>query len=28
VLEHEPDTSWWLRTTTRAISWLPIESQL
>ncbi|KZC43586.1 MULTISPECIES: phospholipase D family protein [Rhodanobacter] len=28
VLEHEPDAGWWLRTVTRAISWLPIESQL
>lgn len=28
VLEHEPDTSWWLRATTRVLGWLPIESQL
>ena len=28
VLEHEPEAGWWLRTITRAISWLPIESQL
>ncbi|MGN6653765.1 MAG: phospholipase D family protein [Rhodanobacter sp.] len=28
VLDHEPDAGWWLRTTTRAMSWLPIESQL
>ena len=28
VLDHEPDAGWWLRTITRAMSWLPIESQL
>ncbi|KZC19513.1 MULTISPECIES: phospholipase D family protein [Rhodanobacter] len=28
VLEHEPEAGWWLRTITRLISWLPIESQL
>lgn len=28
ALTHEPDASWWLRTTTRVMSWLPIESQL
>ncbi|MEO6800107.1 MAG: phospholipase D family protein, partial [Rhodanobacter sp.] len=28
ILQHEPDTSWWLRATTRVMSWLPIESQL
>ncbi|MHB1056278.1 MAG: phospholipase D family protein [Rhodanobacter sp.] len=28
VLDHEPDAGWWLRTTTRVLSWLPIESQL
>ncbi|CAM5475263.1 phospholipase D family protein [Rhodanobacter lindaniclasticus] len=28
VLDHEPDAGWWLRATTRVMSWLPIESQL
>jgi len=28
VLNHEPDAGWWLRATTRVMSWLPIESQL
>ncbi len=28
VLDHEPDAGWWLRTITRVMSWLPIESQL
>ena len=28
VLGHEPDAGWWLRATTRVMSWLPIESQL
>lgn len=28
VLNHEPDAGWWLRTSTRLMSWLPIESQL
>jgi putative cardiolipin synthase len=28
TLEHEPDAGWWLRTSTRLMSWLPIESQL
>ena len=28
VLDHEPDAGWWLRSTTRVMSWLPIESQL
>ncbi|MGP1665626.1 MAG: hypothetical protein ACTS5I_06900 [Rhodanobacter sp.] len=28
VLTREPDAGWWLRTTTRVMSWLPIESQL
>ncbi len=28
VLDHEPDAGWWLRASTRVMSWLPIESQL
>lgn len=28
VLHHEPATSWWVRFTTRVMSWLPVESQL
>lgn len=28
LLDREPDTSFWLRTTARVISWLPLESQL
>ncbi|MCF7751870.1 phospholipase D family protein [Bacillus subtilis subsp. subtilis] len=28
LLDHEPDTSFWLRASARAISWLPLESQL
>ena len=28
ALHHEPDAGWWLRTSTRLMSWLPIESQL
>lgn len=28
LLDHEPDTSLWLRASARAISWLPLESQL
>ncbi len=28
LLDHEPDTGWWLRAVTRVMSWLPIESQL
>lgn len=28
VISHEPDAGWWLRASTRLMSWLPIESQL
>ena len=28
LLDHEPDTAFWLRASARAISWLPLESQL
>jgi putative cardiolipin synthase len=28
TLDHEPDAGWWLRTSTRLMSWLPIQSQL
>jgi len=28
VLDHEPEAGWWLRSITRVMSWLPIESQL
>jgi len=28
VLTHEPEAGWWLRSITRVMSWLPIESQL
>ncbi|MEO7051247.1 MAG: phospholipase D family protein [Rhodanobacter sp.] len=28
IIDHEPDTGWWLRASTRVMSWLPIESQL
>ena len=28
LLDREPDTSFWLRASARAISWLPLESQL
>jgi putative cardiolipin synthase len=28
LLDREPDASFWLRASARAISWLPLESQL